>query len=469
MLFSDGKIEAINDEVIDKIKSYGAKIISVGCGQSAKENSDEMKRIAKATGGFYIYANSKIENESKDVFIDEIVLNLSIDMELNKDTDGDGMSDKVEEDGMRDQWGNYIVTDPAKADTDGDGISDDVEMGDYVQETSKDPAHFKRVSDPRVYTVKSDLTSLYVSANNLASEMDRTIYSDKNQVLLVAYLSEYYFDISTTQDGRETEYIYSPAENLNIEVSFTNSDNYQLENLSTKQIANDRYRKQYMLSALVSYKKTPAKKDEIIWRVTADNLKHEGTEDYIEDRQKILSESDVSSDHNLVKKVEARLAELEKNFVEKFCEYAQQGSSNADKDEELAQRMAKLSSKIQSHGGDVPDEVCEAFGLAVLEAWDNGGSKAEKYKNDPEELYQQLLKHIESSVRNVDKEVIVDGDTYRLKITLMHSQGAGVDFAFVDKNGRSYATLMFTTSFDELKEVLASYCAKLAELIVTTL
>lgn len=75
-----------------------------------------------------------------------------------------------------------------------------------------------------------------------------------------------------------------------------------------------------------------------------------------------------------------------------------------------------------------------------------------------------MLKQIASSVKSGEKEVVAGGHLYRVKFTFMWMEGTEVDFAYVDRDGRSYATLVWTTSMDEMKEALASYCAKLAEL-----
>lgn len=42
---------------------------------------------------------------------------------------------------------------------------------------------------------------------------------------------------------------------------------------------------------------------------------------------------------------------------------------------------------MKQYGGNtVPDEVCEAFALAVLDTYDSDGSKVEKYSKNVEEL-----------------------------------------------------------------------------------
>ena len=295
---------------------------------------------------------------------------------------------------MRDQYGNIdILTDPLKADTDGDGISDDIEMGEYIRDGSR--SYFKRVSDPRVYTVKSNLAMLSLSTKGLHQTFEDLI---RKQLVLFATVTDKKYDtIGTGSNMREC--IYSPLSNLtedNITVIFTTDDdvqndyNYKLEELHIEKSSfglapgvQESEAFIYTISARISYKEKPAPaNDAVIWRITTDNLAKAGTVnervDCIEAPQFIvLPKSEVVEDYELVNKIKAQLAVLEKKFIEKFCQDAQKGSANADNNAELQKRMKKFMSQIIISGTDVPEVVCEAFALAIMETWDSTGSIAE--------------------------------------------------------------------------------------------
>lgn len=153
VLLSDGQA-SVSDEVIRQIKSRGIKVITIGFGGDADE--ELLMHIADETGGRYYKAG---EDDIAGIF--EKIREEYVGVDLSDDTDNDGIPDKVETAGMRDQYGNVIFTDPDNPDTDGDGISDGVEAGEIVIDENvtdadreagvKQYVYFEMASDPSVY------------------------------------------------------------------------------------------------------------------------------------------------------------------------------------------------------------------------------------------------------------------------------------------------------------------------------
>ena len=438
--------KAIFDKLQD-IKDSSRKVLTVGIGSDVYE--EFMQKLAYYSGGKYVYAETSAD-------VSENFNEMLREASDEDDTDGDGLTDKAETEGMRDQYHQIIKTDPNNADTDGDGISDDVEMGEYVD------GEFKRVSDPRVYTVKSNLALVY------SNPLDRRVMNTQaKRITLVASIH----DEKCGNIGDKKECLYSPARNLRVEVSFPKNNYSNIGDIRIESRKRSDGTSVYYALITLSYKKYPGKNDTITWRVTADNLARPGTSDerieYLEDVQYVLDVDDPVRDAgNLTTKLKAWRAVLEKEFIEKLCADAKQGSENVDNNKELKSRRDALQKEIMIYEsrGKVPDDVCEAFALAVLDAYDSDGSTIEKYSKDMNELYNQLLKQIASTFKKGDKVVIAGEHRYRIEFNFMGIEKVGVAFANVYMDDAFYATLAWKTSMDNMKTALAAYCTKLAEL-----
>lgn len=145
VLVSDGQSK-VSNETLEAVKEKNAVVVAVGIG--ADVDNTLMQRIAKGTGGSYIYC--KDASDLQDAFLALQVGYIG----SNIDTDNDGLPDLVEITGMRDQYGEIWRTDPNLADTDNDGFMDGEEMGEY-----HDGIHpyFSRVSRPDMVTKKKKL------------------------------------------------------------------------------------------------------------------------------------------------------------------------------------------------------------------------------------------------------------------------------------------------------------------------
>jgi len=120
-------------------KQEGIVVYTIGLGYDLDEAL--LRRIAEETGGKYFHASSSIE-------LEEIFARTSAEtVDWGKDTDGDGLSDYHEKQGMRTNV-NWLYTDPNKADTDGDGLMDGMELA-YAEAPETNGGYYRLRSDPR--------------------------------------------------------------------------------------------------------------------------------------------------------------------------------------------------------------------------------------------------------------------------------------------------------------------------------
>lgn len=160
VLLSDGQSD-VSDEVLQQVEDSHIKVLSVGFGDDADE--ELLTKIADLSQGEYYKADT---SDLSSVF--EKIREEYIGVDLSQDSDKDGIPDKVEKTGMRNQYGTVIQTDPKNADSDGDGIPDGIEMGTVIVEdnvSSNDRAkgitkyvYFQMVSDPNQYDENQSYT-----------------------------------------------------------------------------------------------------------------------------------------------------------------------------------------------------------------------------------------------------------------------------------------------------------------------
>ena len=121
ILICDGDV-SYNTTLVQSAKE---KEIKIHCINVVNGTSTAMEQMAKETGGTYYYA-ATTENLSE--IISELQGN-TVGYVDPTDSDGDGLYDVYEVNGMRLSNGKIVYTDPNKTDTDGDGVSDYDAMG----------------------------------------------------------------------------------------------------------------------------------------------------------------------------------------------------------------------------------------------------------------------------------------------------------------------------------------------------
>ena len=120
ILLTDG--DGYYDNSLTKqAKDNNINIYTIGLGNGVNESL--LKNIADETGGKYYHI---VNAEDLPHIFNRIGQDTGVD---DTDTDGDGLSDFVETNGIRDGVGNIYYTDPKEPDTDGDGLEDGVEVG----------------------------------------------------------------------------------------------------------------------------------------------------------------------------------------------------------------------------------------------------------------------------------------------------------------------------------------------------
>lgn len=142
------------EESVEKLQRMGVTVYAVS---ETSQTNTLIENAAIATGGEHFNALTMEEPQQLWLTIHEKM------SDLDKDTDGDGLPDVYEINGMRVPSGNVIITDPNKRDTDGDGRTDGEEMGELVdivvevdgEGTKKTFEVYKWVSDPNVAVMLS--------------------------------------------------------------------------------------------------------------------------------------------------------------------------------------------------------------------------------------------------------------------------------------------------------------------------
>ncbi len=166
VLVCDGSVSYVESTVEAAID----KGITIHCINVINGNSDAMQKIAEETGGIYYYAATTAEVEK---VVEELTGDTVSTTDIT-DTDGDGLYDVYETNGMRLSNGQIVYTDPEKADTDGDGISDyDAMGGEPVTETF--------MLDGNTYSCTLNHSKVYGKLSPEFIYVDGTINADGKQ------------------------------------------------------------------------------------------------------------------------------------------------------------------------------------------------------------------------------------------------------------------------------------------------
>lgn len=168
VVLSDGITSnvSLHSNTLKKADSLGVKIYTVGLGNNAQYYFNEyLKPLAEETKGAF-YLASKAE-ELSNIYND---INVKIDIET--DSDGDGIPDFYEEN-LKMFNGISLKLDKNSADTDCDGISDGEEITGFFYEYSKDKLRMKVTAK-----VCSNPTNEDSDGDGISDEEELTIGTD---------------------------------------------------------------------------------------------------------------------------------------------------------------------------------------------------------------------------------------------------------------------------------------------------
>lgn len=190
ILICDGDINVtnatLNRAITDKIP--------INCLNVASGSAKDMRRIANATGGMYYYAATTDDIAEKMSQLQENTID-NIDM---TDTDGDGLYDVFETNGMKISNGQIIYTDATKRDTDGDGISDFDEMGGLS--SNKQLYIDGDLYSCTLFHNKSNPNSVDTDGDGIPDSVDKE-KNKVNNVTIAELENPNYFQIDTNDSG----------------------------------------------------------------------------------------------------------------------------------------------------------------------------------------------------------------------------------------------------------------------------
>ena len=170
VLLTDGEDSGFNRQIptlLEKAKELGIRIYTIGLGNSV--NINDLKWIAQGTGGKYMNADNADE-------LYEIFKEIGDIIDLNADSDSDGIPDYFEMNGIRLASGKTLYTDPFNGDTDNDGLSDGQEVGNAYNDStgiySIIGSNYDRLKG--YWSIISDPTKSDTDKDNVEDSVDKT-------------------------------------------------------------------------------------------------------------------------------------------------------------------------------------------------------------------------------------------------------------------------------------------------------
>ena len=207
VFLSDGKDNSGNLEAsLEELVKYGFSVLAIGVGNDVSEA--DLREMADRSGGAYSYVADPNDITAAFQALQGENIGLSVD------SDGDGIADLVETDGLIATNGYIYRTDPNNPDTDLDGFSDGYEMGKYNDENGL----FEIISDPMTPTIKSDkalFSEPYISVYCALGNVRGTTIDQYKKV--TCSVSVEIIDRGLTNDSLG-DILYSTAENFQIEI-----------------------------------------------------------------------------------------------------------------------------------------------------------------------------------------------------------------------------------------------------------
>lgn len=135
--------------LLSETAAAGITVYTIGLGSGSNIDVSLLKRIAESTGGEYYHASSASDLAEK-------YGNAKDDIDLSKDSDGDGLCDYYEKGNIRLGSTKIITTDPTNPDSDGDGVKDGDEIKPVLSADGKSVEYFEYISDPMLPDTDND-------------------------------------------------------------------------------------------------------------------------------------------------------------------------------------------------------------------------------------------------------------------------------------------------------------------------
>lgn len=170
VLMTDG-IGSYNDAITTRAADEGIVIYTVGLGSGIDEAL--LRRIAAGTGGRYFPAPSADDLVAAFEEIGQVI------RDDGTDTDGDGLTDCEEENGMLSTWGMFdehldptqneafvgdriVTSDPDDPDTDDDGLTDGEEMRGLDLSEPLDLRDFEATREEYAFLIEAGITKYFI-------------------------------------------------------------------------------------------------------------------------------------------------------------------------------------------------------------------------------------------------------------------------------------------------------------------
>lgn len=128
-----------DNAVIANAQAAGIQFYTVGLIGDAQVDEALLQRLADETGGQYYPVTSAAD-------LPQVFRRIADSPDPTLDSDGDGLPDWLETQGIRRGNGSIVATNPAEADTDGDGLDNGVEVG--TRRTGPDGDYYDGITDP---------------------------------------------------------------------------------------------------------------------------------------------------------------------------------------------------------------------------------------------------------------------------------------------------------------------------------
>lgn len=171
---------------------------------------------------------------------------------------------------------------------------------------------------------------------------------------------------------------------------------------------------------------------------------------------------------------EKNMKELAIAFAKVFAKNAKETENIRTENEKKQLEDLKKQLTITGYRGKVPDEVLEAFTIAVFDTIK--ASNIKKYETNQNKLVKQIYRQIDAGLKSGTQQIVIGKGskkmTYMVKYTIFAQsysqksvQVSWADVTWKDTRNKQCTVHIVANSTDKnMKMALASYCAVLAQL-----